>query len=240
MPGPFFPISHASLFPDVAELDSTAHKNHWRSKYGIPKVGEAIVFASFNKHLKITPHVWVSWMNILRAVPAAVLVMLENPRDSLPNLQRSVFAFVACLRLLFNLCRAGSFAWQAFPHTQINLNVRDKRYFAEAGLAPHRLMFIPFVNSSEEHIHRVAMADVILDTPPWGAHTGAADALWCAVPLLTTPEFKWASTTDSGTSTQSMASRVALSLLESSGVWELVGTGLAEYTVRVSLVFQQC
>jgi len=193
MTPPFFPISHATLFSDTGVLDSVEENNKWRQRYGLGRVGEQFIFASFNKHLKITPHVWESWMLILERVPNSVLLLLENPKDSIPNF---------------------------------------RKYLAQSGLAPSRLKFCPFVNSSEEHIHRVAMVDVILDTPPWGAHTGAADALWCAVPVVTTPNPTWDAPADG--SMQTMASRVALSLLRSVGIDSLIGRNLLDYTVRFS------
>jgi protein O-GlcNAc transferase len=197
-PGTFFPISHASLFPDAATvLDATATKDEWRAKHGLPPVASGrVVFASFNKHLKITPHVWASWMHVLRSVPGSVLLLLENPAEGVPNL---------------------------------------REHFARSGLAPDRLVWCPFVNTAEEHIFRVAMADVILDTPPWGAHTGGADALWCAVPLVTTAVPTWESSSspaaeEASAAADSMASRVALSLLHAAGVPELVAGSMAEYT----------
>ena len=191
LPGPFFPISHRTLFADTATLDAVETKNEWRTKYGIPPVESGrVVFASFNKHLKITPHIWASWVRILRSVPASVLVLLENPADGVPNLTE---------------------------------------HFRRSGLDPERLKWCPFVSTSEEHIFRVAMVDVILDTPPWGAHTGAADALWCAVPLVTTATPLWDAPADG--SLDSMASRVALSLNHCAGVPELIGATVAEYTV---------
>ncbi len=197
-PGTFFPISHASLFPDSppAVLDAAATKDEWRTKHGLPLLANGrVVFASFNKHLKITPHVWASWMHVLHSVPGSVLLLLENPSEGVPQL---------------------------------------REHFQRAGLSPERLLWCPFVNTAEEHIFRVAMVDVILDTPPWGAHTGCADALWCAVPVVTTAAPLWESDDDDSRSgavaLDSMASRVALSLLHAAGVPELVAASMAEYT----------
>lgn len=63
-------------------------------------------------------------------------------------------------------------------------NVR--RACVTAGLDASRVHFAPFVQTSEEHLPRVALCDVVLDTPPYGAHTGAADAFWAGVPVVTT------------------------------------------------------
>jgi hypothetical protein len=56
---------------------------------------------------------------------------------------------------------------------------------------------------------RYALADLFLDTSPYGAHTTASDALWMGVPVLTL-------------SGRSFASRVCGSLVRSAGLPELV------------------
>jgi predicted O-linked N-acetylglucosamine transferase (SPINDLY family) len=61
----------------------------------------------------------------------------------------------------------------------------------------------------EEHLRRVQLADLALDTYPYNSHTTGSDALWCGVPLVTRM----------GTT---FASRVAASLLHAVGLPELV------------------
>jgi hypothetical protein len=56
---------------------------------------------------------------------------------------------------------------------------------------------------------RYPLADLFLDTAPYGAHTTASDALWMAVPVLTL-------------SGRGFASRVCGSLVRSAGLPELV------------------
>jgi protein O-GlcNAc transferase len=56
-----------------------------------------------------------------------------------------------------------------------------------------------------EHLARQALADLMLDTWPYGAHTTASDALRMGVPILTLPG-------------KSFASRVAASLLTATGL----------------------
>ncbi|MBV9549182.1 MAG: tetratricopeptide repeat protein [Alphaproteobacteria bacterium] len=49
----------------------------------------------------------------------------------------------------------------------------------------HRLIFAPRTASIEDHIARMALADLFLDTVPYNAHATACDALWAGLPVLT-------------------------------------------------------
>ncbi len=68
----------------------------------------------------------------------------------------------------------------------------------------------------EEHLARLKLANLVLDTLPHNAHTTASDALWCNVPVLTCvgPTF---------------AGRVAASLLNAVGLPELITQTAADY-----------
>ena len=66
---------------------------------------------------------------------------------------------------------------------------------------------------------RYALADLFLDTFPYGAHTTAADAMWMGVPILTTPGM-------------SFASRVCASLAHAAGIGELVCPSQEVYVAR--------
>ena len=76
------------------------------------------------------------------------------------------------------------------------------------GIARERLVFVPRAMPSD-HLARQSLADLFLDTLPYGAHTTASDALWMGVPVLT----------KIGTT---FAGRVAASLLRSVGLSDLV------------------
>ena len=58
------------------------------------------------------------------------------------------------------------------------------RAAAAHGIDPARLIFAPKLDQ-EEHLGRLALADLVLDTLPYNAHTTASDALWTGVPLVT-------------------------------------------------------
>jgi predicted O-linked N-acetylglucosamine transferase (SPINDLY family) len=66
------------------------------------------------------------------------------------------------------------------------------------------------------HLARLTLADLVLDTLPYGAHTTASDALWVGVPVLTCIG-------------QTFAGRVATSLLNAMGLPELITTCLEDY-----------
>jgi predicted O-linked N-acetylglucosamine transferase (SPINDLY family) len=81
--------------------------------------------------------------------------------------------------------------------------------FAEAnGVDPARLIGAPTL-ANPYHLARYPLADLFLDSFPYGAHTTASDALWMGVPVLTL-------------SGGSFASRVCGSLVRAAGLPELV------------------
>ena len=83
------------------------------------------------------------------------------------------------------------------------------------GVAPERVVFTHFLPKGE-HLGRMMLADLSLDTLHWGGHTTTSDSLWAGVPVITTP----------GTT---FASRVAGSLLTAIGLPELIAPTLADY-----------
>jgi predicted O-linked N-acetylglucosamine transferase (SPINDLY family) len=87
-----------------------------------------------------------------------------------------------------------------------------------AGIAPERLIFAPHLPQSE-HLARLSLADLVLDTFPYNAHTTASDALWVGVPVLT-----WMGET--------FPSRVAASLLNAVQLPGLVTHNLDDYRAR--------
>ena len=93
-------------------------------------------------------------------------------------------------------------------------NLRDEGRVR--GVEPHRLVFAPHVAGMAEHLGRLGLADLYLDTLPYNAHSTACDALWAGIPVLTCM----------GTG---FASRVAASALTAVGLSELVTGSHMEY-----------
>ncbi len=90
-----------------------------------------------------------------------------------------------------------------------------RREAAARGVEPSRLVFAPKI-APEDHLARLPLADLFLDTHPVNAHTTASEALWAGLPVLTMAG-------------EAFVSRVAASLLHAVGLPELVTASPSEY-----------
>jgi predicted O-linked N-acetylglucosamine transferase (SPINDLY family) len=90
-----------------------------------------------------------------------------------------------------------------------------KAIAAARQVAPERVIVAPR-RANPYHLARYRLADLFLDTTPYGAHTTASDALWMGVPVLTYPG-------------NSFPSRVCTSLVRAAGLPELVCRDAAHY-----------
>lgn len=107
----------------------------------------------------------------------------------------------------------GSVLWLLEPTAPAIANLKREALMRSVG--EERLIFAPYMGQ-EEHLGRLQLADLALDTFPYGSHTTGSDALWAGVPLVTLIG-------------ETFASRVAASLLHAVGLPELVTTGWEEY-----------
>src|SRR5579863_7181597 len=89
---------------------------------------------------------------------------------------------------------------------------------AEQGIDPNRIVFADKL-ANPDHLARYPLADLFLDTYPYGAHTTAADSLWMGVPILTMPG-------------RGFAARVCMSVVHAAGLSELVCEGPDDYIAR--------
>ena len=101
------------------------------------------------------------------------------------------------------------------PDAQTNL----RREAKARGIDPNRLIFTTHLTSKSEHLARLQLADLFLDTLYYGAHVTASDALWAGVPVLTCPG-------------DTFASRVGASLLTAIGLPELIAPNLDTYVAQ--------
>ena len=108
----------------------------------------------------------------------------------------------------------GGVLWLSTGNATAPINLR--REAEKRGVAGERLVFAPKVARNEDHLARVGVADLFLDTLHYNAHATAADALWAGLPVLTC-------------SGATFASRVAGSLLGAVGLPELITTSLEQY-----------
>ncbi|MBL8700019.1 MAG: N-acetylglucosamine transferase [Alphaproteobacteria bacterium] len=101
---------------------------------------------------------------------------------------------------------------------------RLQAYAEKQGVSADRLVFAEKL-ANPFHLARYPLADLFLDTAPYGAHTTASDALWMGVPVLT-----W--------SGRSFASRVCGSLVRAAGLPELVCKSPDEFVERAVALAQ--
>ncbi|MBT0667902.1 tetratricopeptide repeat protein [Novosphingobium profundi] len=107
----------------------------------------------------------------------------------------------------------GSVLWllRSNPWAEANLKAEAQA----RGVDPARLVFAPSVPHAE-HLGRLALADLFLDTFAVNAHTTASDALWAGLPVLTLTG-------------RQFAARVATSLLHAADLPELACASAADY-----------
>ena len=91
-----------------------------------------------------------------------------------------------------------------------------ERELQHRGVEPERLRFASHVPAISDHLARLTLADLCLDTFPYNSHSTACDALWAGVPVLTCAG-------------RAMASRVAASALTAVGLGDLITQDLSEY-----------
>ena len=94
-----------------------------------------------------------------------------------------------------------------------------RRELERRGVDPERLLFANHVPGISDHLARLTLADLCLDTFPYNSHSTACDALWAGVPVLTCAG-------------RGMASRVAASALNAVGLDDLITHDLREYEAQ--------
>ena len=145
---------------------------------------------------------------------AAVFCCFNNPAKITPEV------FAVWMAILKAAPAAVLWLYAGAPGAADNL----REHAVAAGIAPERLVFAQPA-PHDRHLARHALADLVLDTWPYGAHTTASDALRMGVPVLTLPG-------------KSFASRVGASLLTAAGLPELIAQSQAEYVAKaVALAF---
>jgi predicted O-linked N-acetylglucosamine transferase (SPINDLY family) len=125
-------------------------------------------------------------------------------------------------KIWMNLLRdvEGSVLWLYASNVAAERNLR--RQAMAHGVAAERLIFAPGIAYSD-HLARVRLGGLFLDTFPFNAGTTASDALWSGLPVVTC-------------SGKAFASRMAGSLLNAVGLPELVAGTLEEYATLASML----
>lgn len=93
-----------------------------------------------------------------------------------------------------------------------NLKKQAEKY----NIDPNRLIFAPRLEFREDHLNRIKLGQLFLDTLPYNAHATTSDALQAGLPVLTCIG-------------KSFASRVAASLINSVDLPELISSSHKQY-----------
>ena len=122
-------------------------------------------------------------------------------------------------RILLNT--KDSVLWISENNADFRKNIQAE--FGIRSIKPERIIFAQRVDSMGDYLARYKLADLFLDTFPYGAHTTALDSLKAGVPVLTLLG-------------QSFPGRVAASLLNTIGLPELITKNQEEYeTLAIEL-----
>jgi predicted O-linked N-acetylglucosamine transferase (SPINDLY family) len=156
------------------------------------------------------------------------IVDAAPPQRSEHGLPEDAFVF-CCFNAAHKVTRYSFERWMAIlnqtPNSVIWLldyntetNTRLRAAAETYGVAGDRLIFAK-KTPNPRHLARYPLADLFLDTAPYGAHTTASDALWMGVPVLTYMG-------------RSFASRVCGSLVRAAGAPELITTSPEAFIAR--------
>jgi predicted O-linked N-acetylglucosamine transferase (SPINDLY family) len=152
----------------------------------------------------------------------------ERPTRAQAGLPENAFVY-ACFNGMQKITAACFARWMtilsATPGSVLWLLAGDEgaqkrlREVAEkSGIAADRLVFAP-KTPNPNHLARIAVADLFLDTFPYGAHSTAGDAITMGLPVLTV-------------SGKSFASRFCGSIVAAAGIPEMICATPEEYVAR--------
>jgi predicted O-linked N-acetylglucosamine transferase (SPINDLY family) len=111
----------------------------------------------------------------------------------------------------------GSVLWLTTPSSKAIKNLQAA--CEDLGVDSSRLIFAKREAERRDHLSRLRLADLFLDTPHYNAHATCADALWAGVPVLT----------EVGST---FAGRVAASQLHALGMVDCIAASSETYTEK--------
>lgn len=127
--------------------------------------------------------------------------------------------FDAWMRILSEVPQGALWLRSSGKTTEENLCMEAEK----RGVSPERLLFAERLPSKADHLSRLAMADLALDTRVYNGHVTTLDALWVGLPVITLEG-------------EHFASRVSSSVLKAVGLPEMVTNSLHQYeTLATSL-----
>lgn len=180
---------------------------------------EAVPF--FEEKLCRLPETYQSNGSIRRPLPRAI----RRAEAGLPE-GRFVFASFNAIQKISRDCLAlwagvlervpGSLFWVLAGREEVRANLL--KAFEERGIARDRIIFAES-RSYEEHVARLPLADLGLDTFPYNGHTTTSDMLWAGLPVLTLKG-------------NAFQARVSESLLKAAGLDDMVASDAEDFCAR--------
>lgn len=164
------------------------------------------------------------WVNDSKRPIAAQIPSRSDcglPQDAVVfcNFNSSYKLTPSCFRLWMQILKQvpESVLWM-FESNNKRFAENIRRAAMDEGVKAERIVFAPLI-ASEQHLARLKLADLSLDSLPYNAHTTAADILWAGVPFLTCRGSTW-------------PGRVATSMLLAMDLAELVTENTRDYLSR--------
>jgi len=207
-----FPGTLGAGFMDYLIADATVVPAHLRAHYAEQIACLPGSFMPFDSRYSVSDR---TFTRVEQGLPATAMVFscFNSSNKILPDV------FASWMRIL--RATGDSVLWLQRTDAAAAGNLRG--HAARHGIDPDRLIFAQRMDSVADHLARLRLADLFLDTFPYNAHSTALDSLRAGVPLLTVPG-------------ESFASRVAASLLEAVGLPELRADSRQQYeTTAIAL-----
>jgi len=218
MPHCYFVNCHKAVMRPLL-ISSRSEHEEMRCKYNLPL--DAFVFCCHSRPDKIDPQTLRTWMRALKRIQSH-------------NCKEESNGGVSKHKVVLWLLRSGQ---------EMEENLRSIAE-TEYQLDPDVLIFCN-VAPRNEHLKRLGLADLFLDTPAYNAHTLGCDSLYAGVPmisLLRNPKdeyllelernkedkFDFVQAGDSVPTTK-WVSRVGASLLKAAGLDKFIVSDLKEY-----------
>ena len=176
-----------------------------RNIHGLPE--EGFIYCCHSRPEKIDPITYRSWLRVLKAVRDRG-VQVGNPR------------------------LANAVLWLLRSGNEMERNLRQIAT-QEFGLVDEALIFADNA-PRDDHLNRLKVADLFLDTPAYNAHTVGVDCLSAGVPMVsllreTTTTSQFTINDEGHVATEKLASRVGASLLKSIGLDNCIASTMDEY-----------
>lgn len=169
------------------------------------------------EHLALMPHSYQPSSRVPAVQPAITRREAGLPEDAFVfcSFNQSVKITPSMFGLWCELLRRNPAAilWLGFQSHAAQANLQ--REAQAQRIAADRILFAPW-RELPDHLARLPLADLALDTFPYGSHTTGSDMLWAGVPLVARLG-------------ETFAGRVSASILHAAGLPEMVARSDEEY-----------